>query len=145
MEGDEKEDKKQELHPETKRFVDKMLAIYTDYQMEAVARSFFFLDTKIRKHRLQSIMDLSVERDRLLEEHGHRYGPNNERRGLFASAYLEVGIEYLIQGDVDEVRAYADMYLFNGEGDDLKAEWVPIYAKFRAMLLAAIEDPEAMQ
>ena len=142
MEDDEIE--KKDLHPESQRFMETLMSMYTDAQLEKVARSWAFIDNAIRKRRLQAVMDLSVERDRLLEEHGHKYD-KGRKRGLFASAFMEFGIEHLIEGDETGVRRIAEMYLFEGEPEDCIAEWVPIYEKFRAMLLSAIEDPENMQ
>lgn len=144
MEDDEIEKEKAKLLPESQRFMETLMSMYTDHQLEQVARSWAFIDNAMRKRRLQSVMDLSVERDRLLEEHGHKYD-KGRKRGLFSSAFMEFGIEHLIEGDEKGVRRIAEMYLFKGEPEDCIAQWVPIYEKFRAMLLLAVEDPENMQ
>jgi len=144
MEDDEKESFFATARERIEAFMAKIYDIYEERQLERIAGSFAFLEGTTRKRRLQAIMDLSVERERLFKEHGVLYD-GSTRHCLFASGSMSPCIAHLIQGDIRDVKECADMYLFEGECAVLKAKWVPIYAKFRAIALAAITDEADIQ
>ena len=128
------------MPPSLQRFLDGLAESYADHQLEMVSRSFFLLERDAKRRRLHAIMALSAERQRLLDEHGRHPQQHNLPQGFQASAFMESTIGYLISGELDEVRAYADMYLFEGEDPQWAQRYIEIYAPFRAMAHAAIED-----
>ncbi len=128
-----------------RRLLEGLAESYADHELEIIGRSFRMQPREVQKRRLRAIMDLSVERQRLLDEHGRCPERPDLPQGMQSSAFMESTIKYLVEGDLKEVRAYADFYLFEGEDKEWAQEWIEVYAKFRAMALAAIVDPEDMQ
>lgn len=133
MEDDEIEKEKAKLHPESIRFMDTMMAMYTDSQLERVAQSWVFIDNGIRRKRLEQVIELSVELGKIREI------------DIFGTGLGASLIERLIEGDLKGVRELADDQRFEGESDELKARYVPIWEKFNAMAMAAATPPENMQ
>jgi hypothetical protein len=127
-----------------RKFLEMMAEMYTEHQLEMIAQCFFMQGRDERRRRLRAIMDLSVERQRLLNLHGRRPEEPHKPQGFQASAFMEEVIKNLIDGNLKEVREYADMYLFKGEEEWAKP-WIEVYAKFRAIALAAIAEPGDVQ
>lgn len=144
MDGEKQDESSARVQSAMGKLLDKLMDSYTEHQLEMVATSFCFLDREPKKRRLQAIMDLSAERQRLLDEHGRYPGRPDLPQGFQASAFMGSVIQYLIEGDLGEVKNYADMYLFEGEGEWAK-EWIEVYAKFRGMALAAASEESEMQ
>ena len=126
------------------RLLDGLAEKYADFQLEQIARCLFLQPRDVQKRRLRAIMDLSAERQRLLNEHGRCPERPNLPQGFQGSAFMAMTIEHLINGNFDAVRSCADLYLFEGEGEWAQ-EWIEVYVKFRAMAHAAIAEPEDVQ
>ncbi len=109
-------------HP-LQRLLDGLSESYAEHQHEMIAKCLYLQPRPVKKRRLGAIMDLSAERQRLLNEYGRNPGRPDLPQGFQASAFMASTIEYLINGDFEEVRCYADMYLFTGEGD-WAHEWI---------------------
>lgn len=122
-----------EPHPELQRFIDALRAEYTNWQLERLNRSWTVQAKATRKSRLEAIIQLSIELGKIREI------------DIFGTAFGGAVIENLIEGDLPDVRAYAGFMDFACEGEDLRARYVPIWAKFREMALAAAKADEAIQ
>ncbi len=120
-------------HPEVQRFLDTLREKYTDWELERVDRSWIIQPKETRKRRLEAIIQLSIELGKIREiDH-------------FGTAFGGVVIEKLIEGDLEEARSFAGDMDFEGEGEELRARYVPIWAKFRNMALSAAQTDEGIQ
>lgn len=122
-----------ETHPELQRFIDTLRAEYTNWQLERLNRSWTVQTKAIRKRRLEAIIQLSIELGKIREI------------DIFGTTFGGGVIENLIEGDLSDVRAYAGFMDFACEGEDLRARYAPIWAKFREMALAAAQTDEDIQ
>lgn len=123
----------EKTHPELQRFLDTLRANYTDWELERVGRCWTMQTRETRKRRLEAIIQLSIELGKIreIDRFGTRFGG--------------VVIEKLIEGDLEEAREAANCQTFEGESEELKARYVPIWAKFREMALAAAQTDEGIQ
>ena len=120
-------------HPELQRFLDTLRGNYTDWQLERLDRSWTVQEKSTRKRRLEAIIQLSIELGKIREI------------DKFGTTFGAVVIEKLIEGDLKEARQYASDMNFEGEGEELRDRYVPIWAKFKEMALAAAQTDEGIQ
>lgn len=123
----------EKLHPETQRLLETLRANYTDWELERIDRSWAIQPKPTRKRRLEAIIQLSIELGKIREI------------DIFGTAFGEEVIEELIEGDLEDARGCAGLMDFSGENDELRARYVPIWAKFQAMALAAAQADEDIQ
>ena len=122
-----------EPHPRLQRFIDTLRAQHTEAELELRYELWTVQTKAARKRRLEAIIQLSIELGEI------------RKIDLFATTFGEIVIEKLIEGDLKDARAYAGFMDFASEGEDLRARYVPIWAKFREMALAAAKADEDIQ
>jgi hypothetical protein len=105
--------------------IHKLMAQYEAHQMLQIARSWCLQDRNERKGRLDAIIALSVELQRI------------EQIDRFSTAFGRSVIEAVIEGDwrtVDEVTEYLT---FASEGPDLQNRYRPLWEGFRTLATVA--------
>ena len=116
-----------------KSSVRALVDMWGGHQQQLMAQSFVFLEKLEKRRRLKAVIALSTEYSRILET-THR-----------ATAWCEIAIKHLIEGSLSDVQVAIDVLTFAEEGEAMRAYYVPIFEKFRAMATAAIQPEEQIQ
>ena len=115
-----------------KSILNEMLRTYHGYQLKMVAKSWFLQNREEQKLRLESIIQLSVELDKI------------RQISSFSTVLLgHTAIESIIQGDWGMVEQVMEWCAFPDEDEELQQRYVPIWANFRLILEAVVNREKA--
>jgi len=123
------------LSPDSKNFLGTGLTMSEFMQLtnaEKLAASWHLQPKEEKRRRLNAVMQLSVELDRVRVV------------TTFSTRLAELAIEAVIEGDWKSVEDWADMFAFTDEHEDLREKYAPIYATFRELLLQVLRAGKAM-
>lgn len=107
---------------------EKLVKAYEGHLLQMFQASWCLQDKPTRKHRLNTVMALSVELDVI------------KRVDIFSTAFGEQAIEAVIQGDWREVEELTGYMTFDTESSDLREKYNPLWEKFRALALTACAE-----
>jgi len=96
----------------------KLMQIFHENQTKSLERSWCLQSPEERKFRLKSIIELSVELARAKE------------KTIFCAAFAEGVIESIIEGDWDDARQGAQMLKIEGESEEVRMRYAPIWENF---------------
>ena len=96
------------------------------HHAELLAASWALQAPEEKKRRRRAVIQLSIELDRIQETDN------------FSTGLAELAIEAVIEGDWKMVQEWADHFTFDTEGEDLRSQYVPVFAIFREMLLQVL-------
>lgn len=99
-------------------FLKKLNGMFVNFTEQQVLRSWCLQPRDERKARLRAVIELSVELARI------------RAIDAFATAIGESVIEDVIQGDWDRAEEGAEFFLFNGEGEELRAKYGLLWTNF---------------
>ncbi len=111
----------------------KLMAKYDDFQIEQIGKCWFLASKKDRKHRLKSVMLLSVELEAI------------KKISTFSTAFGEQLIEAIIQGDWKEAEQVLAFLSFKEDGPEIEKKYVPLWEGFKAVALFAIEENKRLE
>ena len=115
-----------------KSIINEMLRKYHGYQLKMVTKSWFLQDREEQKLRLESIIQLSVELDKICQV------------SSFSTILLgHTAIESIIQGDWGMVEQVMEWCTFPNEDEELRQRYVPIWEKFRLILEGVVNREKA--
>jgi len=123
------------LGTESKNFLGTGLTMHEFLQLhraEKIAASWTLQAPAEKKRRRRSVVELSIELGRIRETVN------------FATGLAELAIEAVIEGDWKAVEEWADHFTFNEEGEDLRAQYVPVFNVFRELLLQALRTQKEL-
>lgn len=104
---------------------------YEEWARRRFAASWYCAERRERKARLQAIVELSVELEKI------RAVSN------FSTALGEAAIGDVIDGDWQSVKMWADSFTFAHEGGDIEARYRPLWERFRDLLVCAAASADA--
>lgn len=102
------------------------------HKAEQIAESWALQPVEEQKRRRKAVIQLSIELGRITEHHG------------FSTRLAEMAIEAVIVGDWKMVQEWADHFTFDTEGEDLRAQYAPVFAVFRELLLQSLRTQKEM-
>jgi hypothetical protein len=105
--------------------IDKLVAAYGEHRLETISRAWCVVDKWERMHRLRTVMALSVELDIICS------------KDKFSTAFGEMAIEAVIEGDWREVDQVADFLTFESEGPETVGRYGPLWEQFRTIAKTA--------
>lgn len=106
---------------------EKLAKVYEEHLLQMFQASWCLQDRPTRKHRLTTIMALSVELDAI------------KRVDIFSTAWGEQVIEAIIQGDWREAEEVVG-YLTFPERPEVQEKYEPLWEKFRTLALTACAE-----
>ncbi len=109
-------------------FLQRMMDTFTEYQLKRAAASWCFQNKEERKHRLHTLTALVVELERI------------RSIDIFATAFGDMAIEDVIQGDWASVAETISWFTFPGDDQQIQDKYTPLWEGFRAILLAAVAE-----
>lgn len=104
---------------------------YDEWARRRFAASWYCAERRERKARLQAIVELSVELEKI------RAVSN------FSTALGEAAIGDVIDGEWASVRMWAESFTFAQEGGEIEARYRPLWAHFVDLLVCAAGSAEA--
>jgi hypothetical protein len=102
------------------------------HKAEQLAESWVIQPVEEQKRRRKAVIQLSIELGRITEHHG------------FSTRLAEMAIEAVIVGDWTMVQEWADHFALDTEGEGLRAEYAPVFAVFRELLLQALRTQKEL-
>jgi len=111
-----------------KGLFDKLRTIYEDHLLASISRSWCLQDRGETKHRLQTVIALSVELEAI------------KKVSIFSTAFGEQVIEEVIQGDWRSVEEIVGYLTFKQEDPLLAERYEPLWERFRAIALTACAE-----
>ena len=123
------------LSPDSKNFLGTGLTMHELLQLhraEKLAASWALQPPDEKKRRRRSVIQLSIELGRIQQTEN------------FSTGLAELAIEAVIEGDWKAVEEWADHFTFNEEGEDLRAQYVPVFNVFRELLLQALRTQKEL-
>lgn len=114
-------------------FIDKMMEKYGEHRLEVISRAWCVVDKWERNHRLRTVVALSVELEKVRSV------------DRFSSAFGEMAIEAVIQGDWREVDQVAEFLTFESEGETTAQKYGPLWEDFRTIAQAASAEARKRQ
>jgi hypothetical protein len=105
--------------------IDKLTARYGEHRLEVISRAWCMAEKWERTHRLRTVIALSTELEAV------------RTKERFSSAFGEMAIEAVIQGDWREVDQVAEFLTFESEGSETAAKYGPLWEKFRIIATTA--------
>lgn len=108
--------------------VDKLAVKFGEYRLEVISRSWCVVDKEERARRLRTVIALSVELDVI------------RSKDRFSTAFGEMAIEAIIQGDWREVDQVAGFLTFESEGEETVAKYGPLWEQFRVIAKTAAAE-----
>jgi hypothetical protein len=107
---------------------EKLMEMFEERQLEEILRSWCLADKATRKHRLKTIIALSVELEEI------------KKVNIFSTLFGEMAIEAVIQGDWRELEEVVGYQTFKTEHPETQAEFAPLWEKFRLIAETAIAE-----
>lgn len=107
---------------------EKLARVYEEHLLQMFQAAWCLQDKPTRKHRLTTVMALSVELDAI------------KKVDIFSTACGEQVIEAVIQGDWREVEEVIAYVTFDTERDELRERYKLLWEKFRALALTACAE-----
>lgn len=107
---------------------EKLAKAYEEHLLQMVQESWCLQDKPTRKHRLTTVIALSVELDAI------------KRVNIFSTACGEQVIEAVIQGDWREVEEMVEYLTFSTECSEIQEKYCPLWEKFRTLALTACAE-----
>ena len=105
--------------------IHKLMAQYEAYQMLRIAQSWCLQDRDEKKHRLDTVIEMSVELRRI------------EQIDRFATALGRSVIEAIIEGDWKTVNMMTEHLTFADEDPAIQERYNPLWEGFRALATVA--------
>lgn len=103
----------------------RMMGMAEQFHVERVQRSWLMADRAECRARLQVVIELSAELERIKAV---------ER---FSTALGAGAIEAIIEGDWKMAGYYAEDFTFEGQGTEIRDRYGPLWQRFRDLLQAA--------
>jgi hypothetical protein len=117
------------LHSDlTRGLLQRLLENYEDWQIEKIGVSWFLQDKEARRHRLKTVIALSIELEKIRQV------------SIFSCGIGEQVIEAVIEGDWRGVELTTEMLTFEGEGPEIIDKYAPLWANFRTIAQTAIAE-----
>jgi hypothetical protein len=107
---------------------EKLARIYEEHLLQMFQAAWCLQDKPTRKHRLTTVMALSVELDAI------------KKVDIFSTAFGEQVIEAVIQGDWREAEEVVSYLTFDTERSELREKYDPLWEKFRTLALTACAE-----
>jgi hypothetical protein len=107
---------------------EKLVKVYEDHLLQMFQAAWCLQDKPTRKHRLATVIALSVELDAI------------KKVDIFSTAWGEQIIEAVIQGDWREVEEVVAYVTFDTERAELRERYNPLWERFRALALTACAE-----
>jgi hypothetical protein len=114
------------------KLIHKLMATYSEWQLKQIGRAWCMVDRPERKHRLRTIIQLSVELEAI------------KSVSIFSTAFGEQLIEAIIQGDWREAELVLSFLSFQEDGPEVAEKYIPLWEKFNAVALSAINENKNM-
>lgn len=111
---------------------DQLISKFEASQLDEILRSWCIVSKEERKHRLKTVIALSVEVERI------------RSISNFYIIFGELGIEAVIKGDWDELKELSDVQTFHIESKELRTKFAPLWEKFREIANKAIEEAKLL-
>jgi len=107
---------------------EKLARVYEEHLLQMFQAAWCLQDKPTRKHRLTTVMDLSVELDAI------------KKVDIFSTAFGEQVIEAVIQGDWREAEEVVGYLTFDTERSELREKYDSLWEKFRTLALTACAE-----
>ena len=107
---------------------DKLMAMFEERQLEEIQNSWCLADKAARKHRLKTLIALVLELEEI------------KKVSIFSTAFGEMAIEAVIQGDWRELEEVVGYQTFKAESKEIQDQFAPLWEKFRAIAETAIAE-----
>jgi hypothetical protein len=111
---------------------EQLVSKFEASQLEEILRSWCLVPKQERKHRLKTIIDLSIEVERI------------RSISNFYITFGELGIEAVIKGDWEELQDISNSQTFRTESKELQAKFFPLWEKFREIANKAIAEEKLL-
>ena len=102
------------------------------HSAEKLAASWTLQEPAEKKRRRAAVIKLAIELGRIRET------------TEFSTRLAELAIEAVIEGDWKMVDEWAEHFAFNGERDEMRAQYAPVFAVFSELLLQALRARKEM-
>jgi hypothetical protein len=107
---------------------EKLAGLYEEHLLQEFQAAWCLQDKPTRKHRLTTVMALSVALDEI------------KKVDIFSTAFGEQVIEAVIQGDWREVEEVTSYLTFDVERQELRDKYKPLWERFRTLALTACAE-----
>jgi ASC-1-like (ASCH) protein len=115
------------------KLLDKILEKFGEHRLETISRAWCIVDKWERKHRLRTVVALSVELEKVRSV------------DRFSSVLGESAIEAVIQGDWRGVDQVVEFLTFESEGEKTAQKYGPLWEDFRIIAQAASAEARKRQ
>lgn len=107
---------------------EKLAKVYEEHLLQMFQASWCLQDKPTRKHRLKTVLALSVELEAI------------KKIDIFSTAIGEQIIEAVIQGDWREVEEVAGYLTFDTERSELRDRYNSLWENFRTLALTSCAE-----
>lgn len=107
---------------------EKLISMFEERQLEQILLSWCLIDKAERKHRLKTIIALTIELEEI------------KKASRFSCMFGELAIEAVIQGDWKELEEVANSQTFKSESNDIQIKYAPLWDNFRLIAETAIAE-----
>jgi hypothetical protein len=109
---------------------EKLVVMFEERLLEQILRSWCLADKETRKHRLRTVIELTLELEKI------------KKVSLFSTAFGEMAIEAVIQGDWQELKEIINFQDFRTEDAKIREEFAPLWENFRVIAQTAIAEEQ---